>query len=550
MFDHPVTTERPKRKKKPNPQVFKPYPQHQTMLLPPSLEDAIPERHIVRVINTVIDQLSLDQLYASYKGSGTSAFDPRMMLKVIVYAYVMGIYTSRYIAKGLREDLHFMWLAAMQRPDFRTINDFRSKRLKDLIDLIFVEVILFLAEHKYISLDNYFVDGTVIAANANKHSYVWKNNTKRYKAKTLKKIHALLQQIEDANRIENETYGNRDLEELGNDTTLTSDALKTQIDALNARLHSAPPSITNAGPSPENAQGAASAPPGDAEARRKCKALKELASTHLVKLQKYEEQERLLAGRNSYSKTDTDATFFRTKAGELRPAYTFMVGTENQFVLNYSIHQKPSETDQFLGHFTKFTRGLGCTPRSVIGDAAYGSEENYEFLEQHNVAAYLKYNTYHKDLAPHKKSPYHKDNFPHDAATDAYRCPEGRTLLFHDVGTRTTATGYQQRYRQYQCADCTGCPVAALCKRGDGPRSIQIAPLWDHHRAAVRARLASAAGATLYKRRCTEPETAFGDIKWNNGFTRFLLRGKEKVNVETGLVCLARNMKRLFSVMN
>src|SRR5437899_4902356 len=152
FFDEDDTIPRQKRKKKPSKQVFKPYAQHQRMLLPPSLEEAIPERHVVRVINTVIDQLSLEDLYASYKGSGTSAFDPRMLLKVIIYGYVMGIYTSRYIAKGLREDLHFMWLAGMQRPDFRTINDFRSKRLNELIDSIFVETILFLAKHHYITL--------------------------------------------------------------------------------------------------------------------------------------------------------------------------------------------------------------------------------------------------------------------------------------------------------------------------------------------------------------------------------------------------------------
>lgn len=554
LFHCPTAAVRTKRKKQPSKQVFKPYTQHQTMCLPPSLEDAIPERHVVRVINTVIDQLSLEQLYASYKGSGTSAFDPRMLLKVIVYAYIMGIYTSRCMAKALREDLHFMWLAAMQRPDFRTINDFRSKRLKDLIDPIFVETILFLAEHKYIALEKYFVDGTVIAANANKYSYVWKKNTGRYKANTLDKIHTLLAQIEDANRIENDSYGDRDLEELGNETTLTSDALKAQIDTLNARLHPARPTLapsssTSATPSDETPV-APRTPPATVQTRQKRKALKELETSHLPKLQKYEEQERVLGARNSYSKTDPDATFFRTKAGELRPAYTFMVGTENQFVLNYSIHQKPSETDQFLRHFTKFTRGLGRTPASVIGDAAYGSEENYEFLERHNVAAYLKYNTYHHDVKPNKKSRYHKDNFLYDATTDTYRCPEGRTLLFHDVGTRTTATGYQQHHRHYQCTGCTECPVAAACKRSVGPRSIQIAPLWDRHRSAVRARLVSAEGEALYKQRCTEPETAFADIKWNNGFTRFLLRGKEKVNVETGLACLAHNMKRLFSVMN
>lgn len=123
--------------------VFKPYIQHQTVLLPPSLEELIPQDHLVRVVNFVIDQLDIDPLLAEYKGGGTSSYHPRMMLKAWVFGYMMKVHSCRTLAKALREHIPFMWLAGMQQPDFRTLNDFRTKRMKGVIGDVFKQVVLF-----------------------------------------------------------------------------------------------------------------------------------------------------------------------------------------------------------------------------------------------------------------------------------------------------------------------------------------------------------------------------------------------------------------------
>src|SRR5271167_4787825 len=117
---------RKRKKRSASAPVFKPYTQHQTMVLPPSVEDLIPSNHMVRVVNRMIDGLNLQPLVATYKGGGSSSYHPLMMVKVLVYAYLSKVYSSRYIAKALREDVNYMWLSGMQRPDFRTINGFRS----------------------------------------------------------------------------------------------------------------------------------------------------------------------------------------------------------------------------------------------------------------------------------------------------------------------------------------------------------------------------------------------------------------------------------------
>ena len=152
------------------------------MLLPPNLEELIPSNHLVRVVNDIIECIDMEPLIKQYKGGGTSAYHPKMLVKVIVYGYTQRIFSSRQIAKALRENINFMWLSGMNRPDHRTINRFRGKIMKAVIDEVFYAVVEQLLEQGYIDLEKYFVDGTKIEANANKYSFVWRKSTERYKA--------------------------------------------------------------------------------------------------------------------------------------------------------------------------------------------------------------------------------------------------------------------------------------------------------------------------------------------------------------------------------
>ncbi len=169
-------------------QVFKDYQPEQSFLLPPDISEMIPEGHLVRIVNKMIDGIDRSILEAQYKGGGTSAYDPQMLLKVIIYAYSQRIFTSRQIAKALRENVNFMWLSGMNRPNFRTINRFRTKVMKAVIDEVFYGIIEQLLEMGLIDLQSYFVDGTKIEANANKYSFVWRKSTQTHKSKLQEKV--------------------------------------------------------------------------------------------------------------------------------------------------------------------------------------------------------------------------------------------------------------------------------------------------------------------------------------------------------------------------
>jgi transposase len=175
---------------------FKPYQQNQMSLLPIDLETLIPENHMVRVVDRAIESMNTKPLFDLYPGGGASAYNPVMMLKVIVYAYADKIYSSRIIAKATRENINFLWLTGNVQLDFMTINRFRGERLKGIIDGIFTEVIDLLLREGYIKFEQYFMDGTKIEANAGKYSWVWGKSTKRYKENLRKKVAGHLAEIQ------------------------------------------------------------------------------------------------------------------------------------------------------------------------------------------------------------------------------------------------------------------------------------------------------------------------------------------------------------------
>jgi transposase len=511
---------------------FKPYTMEQPSLLPPSLEELIPEDHLVRVVNRVMDELDLEPVLNEYKGGGTSSYHPRMMLKVLVYAYTQRVNSSRQIAKGLRENVNFMWISGNNRPDFRTINRFRSSVMKDGIEVVFGEVLQYLIEGGYVTLENYFLDGTKIEANANKYKWVWAKSTAKYKARLQEKIQELLNNIEQENDAEQEAYGDKDLEEVGGDNKqggggLDSEALQKRIEHLNERLA------------------------GKMKDKQTTKAMRTLQENCLPRQKKYEEQEKILAGRNSYAKTDHDATFMRMKEdamhnGQLKPGYNVQIGTENQFVVGFSIHQKTNDMNVLIPHLEQVQERLGRLPRTVVADAGYGSEENYAYLERSGIEGVVKYPLFNKQQKRSwRKQRFRVDNWGYDPERDEYLCPNQQRLTYQGTRSRTTEHGYRTLIREYECDSCAVCPLKPQCTRAVGNRRIGINPTLNRYQQQAREKLVSDQGRRLRSRRGVEVETVFGRIKQDWGFRRFTLRGLEKVKTEWGLLCIAHNLAKL-----
>ncbi len=507
--------------------------------MPPSYAEMIPVDHLVRVVNKAVEEIDVSALLAQYKGGGTSSYHPKMLLKVLVYAYAERIYSSRRIAKALREHIHFMWISGGSRPDFRTINDFRSSRMKAVIEEVFTAVLEYLVAEGHVKLEHYFLDGTKIEADANKHKVVWAKRRENYHRRVQEQIKELLKQIEQANEEEQAEYGDDDLEELGGNGQLdeNSELLKKKIAELNEKLRKR------------------NQPKKDTRPARQ--ALKKLAEDCLVRLEKYEQQETTLAGRSSYAKTDPDASSMRMKEDRgaeqpwPKPAYNVQIGTEGQFVVGFSVHQRAGDPACLIPHLEGMRTHLGHLPRNIVTDAGYGSEENYAYLEQHGLGNFVKYNTFYQDTHHFRKPEvirqhqFRAENFGYDLDRDEFICPAKKRLYYQYTSRHISDNGYLSDRRNYECDQCDQCPLKPQCTKAKGNRKIRISFRLLEYRRQARANLISEVGKRLRANRSTEVETVFGIVKHNMGFRRFHLRGLEKVKTEWGLVSIAHNMRKL-----
>ena len=521
---------------------FRGYDQNQEINIPVLISSQIPAYHLSRVIDELVEGMDLGLLASYYPGGGSPPYHPKLMLKVWIYGYAEQVYTSRPLAKAIRERIPFMWLAGCQQPCFKTLASFRSGKLKDLVDEVFVYVLMYLIEEGYISLEDCFTDGTKLEANANRYKVVWAKNTKRYKAAVEERIRDLLAHIDELNRQEDELYGQQDLEEMGGQSEGLpgSDQLRQYGQQLNARL--------------EQLQSQEQSKAEKAHARALAKAGRQLAKEP-EKLAKYEKQEQTLDGRNSYSKTDEAATFMRMKDDLLRPGYNVQWSAENQYAINFSVHQNANDGSTYIAHMDKLGERLEALAQRAGGgkkkvdnahtDAGYGYEENYVYLDERKIGNYLKYNSFYREQKG-KLPPFDKSRFNYDSRGDYFTCPQGRKLPLIETRVKTTASGYQKKIGRYQCESCEGCPVAQECKKSTPKRNLYHSSLLEYYKGQARQNLSSPRGEALRKRRGIEVETPFGDIKYNCRYRRFILRGLEKVYTELGLLAIARNMRKVY----
>ncbi len=498
------------------------------MLIPLNLEEMVPGDHLVRKVDEIINRIDTSALDKQYQGGGTSAYHPVMLLKVILYAYSQRIFSSRRIAKALREDINFLWLSRMNQPDFRTVNRFRGVILRKTIEELFRQMIEELLNLGLVDFEQYFVDGTKMEANANKYSFVWKKSTKKYKAKLQKNVKKLLDEVEAEQEWEDELYGDRDLNEVEGGKDVTSEDLQRVADKLNEVLRKEP------------------------ENKVVKRAKKKLETDFIPRQKKYEQYEETFEGRNSFSKIDKDATFMRMKEdhmrnGQLKAGYNIQTGTQNQFIVNYSLHQRAGDTSCLQEHLEKFRKNMGKYPENLIADAGYGSEENYAYLEGRGIAAFVKYQSFHYEQKRNykQKKPYRAENMAYDPKADQYTCPQGKKLDYVFTKEVRSENGYASERRVYQCQDCSACPVKEECTRSKYNRRIYRGEELIRLRHEAHERLMSPRGVKHRRKRGIEVEAVYGQIKQNLGFRRFMLRGLDKVSTEWGILCMAHNLSKM-----
>jgi transposase len=501
------------------------------VLFPQRIDVDIAENDPVRIINAVVEELNLENFRKLYKERGRSPYNPKMLLKVIIYAYMNNVYSCRKIEKLLLRDIHFIWLAGYNKPDFITINRFRN-RVKNEINNVFTQLVLILASRGFVSLDVEYIDGTKIESKANKYTFVWRKTVVGNRNKLMNKIKALLEQI-DASIAQDNVSEDAKIE-----------FTPAQLESICQELQA---SIEQSSQPTEKTE--------KEKLREKKRQLKELKQ-HRDKLNEYDNRLEQIGNRNSMSKTDQSATFMRMKEdamnnGQTKPGYNLQISAENQFITDFSLFPNPTDTLTLIPFFNSFLDRYKHLPNVAVADSGYGSEENYLFMKDAGIDAYVKYNYFHREQRPrYVPNPFSPDQFYYNAAEDYYVCPMGQHM--NRIGTthKKTDSGYQSELAKYRAQNCEGCPLRGSCYKGARPqRVIEVNHQLNKLKQRARELLTSDEGIKHRGRRCIEPEAVFGQIKFDMGYRRFRHFGKDKVTMDFAFLAIAFNLKKMCSII-
>ena len=486
------------------------------LVIPLNLEKIVEVSSSVRTLDEICESLDYTKLYNAYRRRpAKNKADPVSLFKVLVYGNMTGCYSTRSIEEACKTNINFMWLLnEAEAPSRSTIDRFRRGRIKEALDDLFSQLSKKLKDMGEIECKNLFVDGTKIEANANRYSFVWRKNVEKNSAKLEIKIEKLISDL-------NERYarGFSDIYE-------AFDFLLKQKEKYNVEFVS-----------------------GKGKRKTQLQRDFEAVNESIEKVEKYSEYNKLFAGRNSFSKTDTDATFMHMKEdhmrnGQLKPGYNVQIGVDSEYIVNVGLFSERSDQLTLIPFLEDTEKKTGIRYKEIVADAGYESEENYVYLNEHNQESYIKPSNYEASKK-RKKKPYCIESFIYNAETDTFTCPEKQELKPLYIKNSKTKSGYISEKTVYGATACENCPNKHLCTKSDKGRTLQRAKVFADFRNKSFENITTPKGIELRMNRSIQVEGAFGVLKQDYGFRRFLTRGKENVEVEMLLLCFAYNVNKL-----
>ena len=488
------------------------------VVLPLNLGICIPKGDLVFKVAEICEKLDYTKLFATYVRAWRKV-NPVTLFEILVFAYMNRIFASREIERACKTDIRFMWLLDGEpAPSDSTITRFMRGHLAEVIEDLFYQFVAKLCEIGEVKFRNLFVDGTKIEAYANKYTFVWKKAVEKNLAKLDKKI-------ESALPVMVERYG------FTSDVTLEEchDALVRQAQWLNLEFAI-----------------------GKGHHKTQLQRDIETLEAFLSKKVEYASHLGKFRGRNSYSKTDVDATFMHMKEdymrnGQLKPGYNIQIGVESEYIVGVGSFSNRTDVNTLIPFLNRIQNHTHRRFERIVADAGYESSENYLYLQENGQECYIKPQNYEiSKTRKYKTDPYSVENMAYNAAKDEYTCPDGRKLKFRRESKKTTENGYVVATRYYSNDKCGRCPRKNKCHRSQkGYRTIRVNQVLNEYRPKVLEALTSETGVLLRMNRSIQVEGVFGVLKEDYGFRRFLTRGRVNIETQFFLLAFAFNIEKL-----
>jgi len=457
--------------------------------------------------------------------TGRLRFNPVKMLKTVLFGFMTNGYCSlRELEDNCRVNLRFMYLMDRQTPSYRTFGYFINEVLQNSIEDIFADINQAIFAEEHVDLQHIYIDGSKFEANANKYTWVWKKATEKSRYRLFEKITALINEMNEllvwsGVRITTNTeYVPDYLREV-----LKQYAMLWKLDEKQF-VH------------------------GSGKRKAPQQRQYELLTGYTERLEGYLEKLRICGSeRNSYSKTDHDATFMRIKQDymgndQLLPAHNVQIGVADEYIAVVDVNHYRSDMDCFIPLMDRFHDIYGFYPRYPVADAGYGSYNNYIFCEQHGMGKYMKFPMFKKETEDkaYQENPFRAINFPIDDEGNM-RCPGGKRFIFK-YRKPVYGNQYGRKEEIYECEDCSNCPHAEHCKKAAGNRTIRVnRELTSMHQEVIE-NLESIHGAMLRMNRSIQAEGTFGIMKHDRWYKRIVRKGIKSVRTEIFLVAIGQNL--------
>ena len=540
-------------------------------------ELSLPDDDPVYTLKKVMEDLDFTNLLAQYSDKGRNGFNPIMKYAVLTYANMRGVRAVDRIVELCKRDLAFIWLTQGEQPGRDAFYDFINRKLTgEILDDLNYQFLRRLKKEGLITLEALYIDGTKIEANASRYTFVWRGTLNYHLAGLLDTIDSLYTRY---NELLNENeYGQK--YDLGNVQMFIIEGMDKVHDVIEKNRkrkltkhkkisNNTVIEIDNCSPLEllKLQKNLVKIADGEGisfvyEKRQKKSEIQKLYDELEEcgkRLMKYKDCFEIMGSdRNSYSKTDLEATFMRMKEdhmlnGQLKPAYNVQIAVENYFIIHGYVSNDRTDYNTLIPVIRKHQTAFGKILKEVTADSGYCSEKNLLYLKENDIASFIKLQdheqrktrAYKEDIGKHYNMTYQIFEDEH-----YYVCHDGREL--RHVGTETRKQdGYTQTFEVYTCADCSGCGHKAKClykynpeKDADKNKVMKINEQWEELKASSHANIESEKGILNRQIRSIQTEGHFGDIKENENFRRFNHRSTEKVYKEFMLYAIGRNINK------
>jgi len=491
-----------------------------------NMEISIPQDDPVRLVSAQLEELDYRELYRAYSSIGRkSAAEPRIIFEVLVYGYLCGIYSTRKLEEACRKRVDFMWLLQGESvPDYSTFARFRSGRTHEAVEDLFYQFVLKLEEMGETEHDEVFIDGTKMESMANCYTFIWRKTTEKHLAKVREQVH--------------QEFTSRGI--CGN---VTLKKLRSLVSAEKMAYEKADIEFVHG------------------IGRRKTPEQRawEKINDLLVRWEDYERKLFMMGNtRNSYSKTDPDATFMHMKEdhmrnGQLKPGYNVQIAVNSEYITGVAAFSNRTDSGTLQPFLRHLERNHRQKYRSVVADAGYESLDNYLYLEDNGQTSFIKPINYEAQKTKKFKAQIgRRENMRYNEQEDCYICAEDRKLHFRRESTQLDKQGRFQTMAFYRCESCADCQHRQACSKAknDAPKEIKVSTEFMRLSQQSQKNITIPKGILLRINRSIQVEGTFGVLKNDRKFKRFLMRGRTNISTELYLLCMAFDLKKLWSKCN